>query len=176
MQTEEILMQKRIPRNLKVKTSRHPLHFDKYAAVGNRFVKDVAEELNVSRNSAARIMKAVLHAVRDRLPPDDAIQFAQGLPMALKAVFIDQYDPSRTPVVIRRAHDFLDYIFYKDEFSANVDFPDQDSVEDALRGVFNVLECYMDPAQIEHIKHMMGQEIVELIEGREYHAQLKGEL
>jgi uncharacterized protein (DUF2267 family) len=174
MQTEEILMQKRIPRNLKVKTARHPLNFDKFATIGNRFINDVAEELNVSRNSAARITKAVLHAVRDRLPPDDAIQFAQGLPMALKAVFIDQYDLSDAPVVIRHAHDFLDYIFYKNEFSANVDFPEEDSVEDALRGVFRVLECYMEPAQIGHIKHMMGKELVELIEGREYHAQLRG--
>lgn len=150
------------------------MNFDKFAAIGNMFLKDVSEELNVSRNSAARITKAVLHAVRDRLPPDDAIQFAQGLPMALKAVFLDQYDISSTPVVIRHAHDFLDYIFYKNEFSANVDFPDGDSVEDALRGVINVLYHYMDPAQIDHIKHMLGHEIVDLIEGREYHAQIRG--
>jgi uncharacterized protein (DUF2267 family) len=163
-------------KNLGVKTARHPLNFDKFAAEGNRFIKDVAEELGVSRNSAARITKAVLHALRDRMPADDAIQFAQGLPMALKAVFIDQYDVSRMPVVIRHAHDFLDYIFYKNEFSAAVDFPEEDSVENALRGVFNVLGCYMDRDQLEHIKPIFGREIVELIEGREYHSQLRGVL
>jgi uncharacterized protein (DUF2267 family) len=155
--------------NLPVRTSRHPLHFEKFAAVGNQFVNDVARELNVSRNSAARITKAVLHAVRDKLRPDDAIEFAQGLPTALKAVYIEQYDLSDTPVPIRRAHDFLDYIFYKNEFSASVDFPFHNSVEKALRGVFKVLERYMDQGQIEQIKPMLGREIVALIEGERYH-------
>jgi uncharacterized protein (DUF2267 family) len=140
------------------------LNFERFAGEGNRFIKEVARELNVSRNSAARITKAVLHAVRDRLPPDDAVQFAQGLPMALKGVFIDQYDISSTPVIIRRAHDFLDYIFFKNEFGANVDFPEKDSVEQSLRAVFRILEKHMDEGQVNQVKRILGNEIVNIIE------------
>jgi uncharacterized protein (DUF2267 family) len=147
------------------------LNFEEFAATGNHFINDVAYELNTTRNSAARITKAVLHAVRDRLPPDDAIQFAQGLPMALKAVFIEQYDLSDTPVVIRRPHDFLDYIYYKDEFCAHIDFPNDNSVADALQGVFRVLEDYMEPGQIRQIKKIMGNAISDLIDGIEHHAR-----
>lgn len=125
-------------------------------------MNDVAEELRVSRNSAARITKAVLHAVRDRMPPDSAIQFAQGLPMALKAVFLEQYDLSDTPVVIRRADDFLGYIYLKNELSASVDFPDRESVAEALRGVFRVLACYMDRGQIEDARMVIGADLARL--------------
>jgi hypothetical protein len=83
----------------RLRKGKKPLNFEEYASEGNRFVNEVARELNTDRNTAARILRVVLHAVRDRLPADDAIQFAQGLPIALKGVFIDQYDPSRTPVV-----------------------------------------------------------------------------
>jgi uncharacterized protein (DUF2267 family) len=148
-----------------LKTRRHPLNFERFASEGNRFIKDVAWELGVTRNSAARITKAVLHAVRDKLPPDDAVEFAQGLPMALKAVYFEQYDLSDTPVRIRRPHDFLDYIFYKNEFTSNVDFPHEDSVVEALKGVFKVLGDYMDSGQVKHLKKIIGKEIVQMIEG-----------
>jgi uncharacterized protein (DUF2267 family) len=141
------------------------LNFERYAEEGNRFVNEVARDLGVSRNSAARITKSVLHAIRDRLPATDAVEFAQGLPMALKGIYFDQWDISRNPVVIRRPHDFLDYIYYKDEYTADIDFPDEDSVEESLRAVFNTLEYYMDPGQTEQIKKIMGNPIRELIEG-----------
>jgi uncharacterized protein (DUF2267 family) len=148
---------------------RHPkkgfLNFERYAEEGNRFINEVARDLKVSRNSAARITKAVLHAIRDRLPAVDAVEFAQGLPMALKGIYFDQWAISQNPVVIRRPHDFLDYIYYKDEFCADIDFPHEDSVEESLRAVFSVLEFYMDRGQTEQIKKIMGNPIRELIEG-----------
>jgi uncharacterized protein (DUF2267 family) len=151
--------------NISGHKTRQPLNFDKFAAEGNSFIYDVMDELSVSRNAAARITKCVLHAIRDRMPADDAIQFAQGLPMALKGVFIDQYDLSDAPVVIRSGTQFLDYICYKDGASGPSDFPTQQSVARALRGVFNVLEDYMDAGQIRQVKHIVGRGISEIIDG-----------
>jgi len=148
-------------RNLK----RGALNFEQMARQGNTFINEVAMKLGVHRNIAARITKAVIHAVRDKLPPNDAIEFAQGLPMALKAVFIDQYDLSDAPVNIRNPHDFLDYIFYNDEFTANYDFPEQDSVENALRVVFNTLEEFMDKGQTNQVKKQLGKPISDMIDG-----------
>lgn len=156
-------------RDVRRATRRGPLNFEKFAQEGNRFINDVADELGVSRNSAARITRAVLHAVRDRLPADDAVQFAQGLPMVLKGVFFDQWDMSDNPVVIRRPHDFLDYIYFMDEFNADYDFPYDNSVEEGLRAVFNVLEDYMDYGQVEQVKHIMGDAITKLIEGESFY-------
>lgn len=141
---------------------RRPLNFEKFAAEGNRFINDVAYVLGVTRNSAARITKAVLQAIRDRMPANDAIEFAQGLPMAMKGVFMEQYDISDTPVPIRRAEDFLDYVALKNDLSAALDFPDRNSVAEAIRGVFTVLECYMDLGQVEQVRDIIGEDIARL--------------
>jgi uncharacterized protein (DUF2267 family) len=140
------------------------MNFEAYAAEGNRFIKEVAYELGVDRNRAARITRSVLHAIRDRISPDDAIQFAQGLPMALKGIFIDQYDISITPIAIRNPNDFTDFIFSKDGKAAHSDFPTRDHVIDALKGVFNILEKNMEYGQVQQIKHMFNMEILELID------------
>ncbi len=140
------------------------MNFEKYASDGHRFINHVADELDVSLNMAARITRAVLHAVRDRISPDDAIEFAQGLPMALKGIFIDRYDPSGTPVRIRNRAEFLEFVRDKDRQNAAVDFPSQASVIDAIRGVFHVLETTVDPAQVRHIKKMFNKELQVMLE------------
>jgi uncharacterized protein (DUF2267 family) len=144
----------------------HALNFEAYAAEGNRFIREVAEALYTDRDTAARKCRAVLHALRDRLPPIDAVQFGQGLPMALKAVYFDRYDIAKAPLRIRNGRKFLDLIYEKDGRAAAMDFPDNYSVLEALRGVYSVLQRNMDEEQTGHIKHMLHYEIVRLIEGR----------
>jgi uncharacterized protein (DUF2267 family) len=141
------------------KISVRALNFEKYAAEGNHFISQVAQELDIDRNRAARITRSVLHAVRDRLPADDAIEFAQGLPMALKGVYIDQYDLSSAPLVIRHADQFIDYVCYLNGRASIHDFPSPEFVEDSIAAVFRVLERTMDYGQVEQIKRMMNDEL-----------------
>lgn len=141
----------------------HSLNFNEYAGEGNRIINEVADELGCNRDTAARILRAVLHAVRDRVPADDAVQFAQGLPMALKGVFFDQYDISRTPVIIRSAADFIEFIREKNRFAAVVDFPYPQSVVRGLQAVFRVLERNMDYGQVRQIVNLMPGEVQSII-------------
>jgi uncharacterized protein (DUF2267 family) len=141
------------------------MNFEEYASEGNRIINTVARDLQTNRNRAARITRAVLHAIRDRLPPDDAIQFAQGLPMALKGVFIDRYDISKTPIVIRNREAFIEFVRSKAGTSAPVDFPTSQSVMNALQSVFFVLERNMSYGQVRQIKKSLNIELVNLING-----------
>lgn len=141
------------------------MNFEEYASEGNRIIHEVAFELGTDRNRAARVLRAVLHAVRDRIPPDDAIEFAQGLPMALKGIYIDRYDISKTPVRIRTREKFIDFIYSKSGITAPIDFPDRESVVEGLHAVFIVLESNMDYGQVHQIKRMMNIDIVDLIDG-----------
>ncbi|MDO9186132.1 MAG: DUF2267 domain-containing protein [Bacteroidia bacterium] len=146
------------------KNKHRTMNFEQYASDGNRFINEVALELETDHNRAARITRAVLHAIRDRIPPDDAIQFAQGLPMALKGIFIDQYDISKTPITIRNKEEFIEFVRGKDGLTAEKDFPDRESVVNALKAVFFVLEFNMSTGQVEQIKKMFNIELLSLIE------------
>lgn len=135
-----------------------------YAAEGNRLINELAYELGCDKKRAFRVFRSILHAVRDRMPPDDAIEFAQGLPIIFKGVFLDQYDISNTPIRIRRADDFLNFIYLKAGRTAPLDFPDRQSIRNALSSVFFVLENHMDFGQINHVKNLLNRELVEMIE------------
>jgi uncharacterized protein (DUF2267 family) len=143
---------------------RHESHFEDYAAEGNRILNEIGYELSCDNNKAMRVLRCVIHALRDRLTPGAAIHFAQGLPMALKAIFIDQYDLSKTPVVIRSPHKFLEFIAQKEGPNSYADFPDEHSVLEALQAVFFVLENHMDYGQVLQLKHNLNKEIVDMIE------------
>ncbi|HYG15052.1 MAG TPA: DUF2267 domain-containing protein [Bacteroidia bacterium] len=138
--------------------------FRRYAEESNRFINDVADELGTDDTGMAlRVTRAVLHAVRDRITPDDAVQFGQGLPMMLKGIYFDQYDISRTPVVIRSTRRFLEYIQDKNRFAAVSDFRYEDGVIRALQAVFTVLENHMSIGQVDHVLNLLPAEVCELI-------------
>jgi uncharacterized protein (DUF2267 family) len=141
-----------------------PINFEAYASEGNRFIRQVANQLGTNWNSAARITRAVLHALRDRLPPIDAVQFAQGLPMALKGIFMDKYDIGKTPMRIRSKQKFIDFVYNKIGPTAEIDFPDADSVVEGIQAVFLVLELNMSYGQIEQIKHIINSGLLPLFE------------
>jgi uncharacterized protein (DUF2267 family) len=65
------------------------LDFEKYAAKGNEFVRLVAEDLQVSHDRAGRIIRAVFHALRNRLNHEESFQLLAQLPMVLKGVYVD---------------------------------------------------------------------------------------
>ena len=85
--------------------------------------------------------------------------------MALKGVFIDRYDISKTPVIIRNRKKFIEFIHYKAGVSAAADFPDPESVEEALRAVFYVMERNMSYGQVQHVKNALNLELQDLING-----------
>lgn len=139
------------------------LNFEKYTADANHFINMVADELDCDRNTAARVTRAVLHAIRDRIAPDDAVEFAQGLPMALKGVYFDQFDLSKVPVRIRRPEDFISYIRYLDGVNELRELRTDRDVEDGIAAVFRVLEQTMDYGQVEQIKWAINDNLAYML-------------
>ena len=141
------------------------LPFEKFAEDANHFIKEVAIELQTEDlHLALRVTKAVLHALRDRLQADSAVEFGQGLPMMIKAIYFDQYDLSDTPVIIRSQQGFIDFIREKDSQMSDIDFLDPQDVIIGLQAVFVVLENTMDYFQVRQVKQQLPKEIQHLID------------
>jgi uncharacterized protein (DUF2267 family) len=51
-----------------------------------------------------------LHALRDRIGPENSVHFAAQLPILLRGVFYEGWQPSETPTRERRLDDFLAYV------------------------------------------------------------------
>ena len=115
------------------------LDFNQYAAKGNAFVNRVAETLHVQRDQAARIVRSVLHALRNRLSHEESFQLLAQLPMALKSVYVDGWKYSDNYIRLRRPEEFLDEIRKEDDGMAGYDFGNDQRAALATAAVLNVL-------------------------------------
>lgn len=54
-----------------------------------------------------RLLKAVLHALRDHLQVNEAVDLAAQFPTLIRGIYYDQWRPARTPVKDRHLDGFL---------------------------------------------------------------------
>ena len=81
---------------------------------GNEFVRLVAEELEVSVDKAGRIIRAVFHALRNRLSHEESFQLLAQLPVSLKGVYVDGWRFNKDFHRISYINDFLDGVRQED--------------------------------------------------------------
>ena len=68
-------------------------------SIDKTWLAEIAGEFGIEdRRLACRVLRAWLHALRDRLPVTIAANFAAQLPELLRGVFYDGWSPSRVPI------------------------------------------------------------------------------
>jgi uncharacterized protein (DUF2267 family) len=139
------------------------LDFNKYAAKGNEVVNMLSEDLKVPRDMAGRILRAVLHAVRNHLGIDESLQVISQLPMALKAVYVDGWNPSRSFHRIHHLAEFLDEIRNEDSKQAGYDFGNNQRAQEAVRAVFRTLNYFLSEGELADLAAVMPAEIGDFI-------------
>jgi uncharacterized protein (DUF2267 family) len=72
------------------------------------WINDMAEELGTEdRQHAYRVLRSFLHTLRDHLSVDEAAALAAQLPIFVRGVFYEGWEPSRTPERARDVDSFL---------------------------------------------------------------------
>ena len=101
---------------------------------------------------AYRALRAVLHALRDRLSINDAAHLAAQLPMLVRGFYYEGYHPSGKPLAERKKSEFLAHV--------KVEFPDESlDIETVTRAVVHVLANHITPGEVEKIKKALPEEI-----------------
>jgi uncharacterized protein (DUF2267 family) len=106
-----------------------------------------------SRHYALQALRGVLHAVRDEITADQSGHLSAQLPILLRGMYFEGWDPSRAPAVDRRAEYFLDRI--RPQFTGYdqpIDFAW------LAQSVLRVLKQRM-PGIYEKIKHTLHKDI-----------------
>ena len=123
----------------------------------NVWLKAVEEELQVdSRQQAYNALRAVLHALRDRLPPEVAIKLGAQLPILVRGVYYENWHAAGTPTKERHAQDFADHV--------GAELSPQLPVDPltVVRGVFEVLWAKLDPGEFEKLMQLLPAPLREL--------------
>ena len=128
--------------------------FDHTVQETHEWLLDVMDELAFrDEHKAQRILRAVLHALRDRLTVNEAVQLAAQFPALLRGYYFEGFRPAGKPLRERRLEDFLDHI--EEEFT-----PEEDvDTEEAARAVFKVLSQRISEGEISDIRAVLPAEL-----------------
>jgi len=128
--------------------------FDKTVQESNLWLKDVMERLNTNdRHHAYSTLRAVLHALRDRIGPENAAHLGAQLPMLLRGLFYEGWDPTGKPTKERHETAFLAHI------TRELPRADEDEVEQGVYAAFDVLSKHIDRGAAVKLAGMFPQEL-----------------
>lgn len=106
-----------------------------------------------NKSRSYRLLKAVLHAVRDWLPVNESADLAAQMPTLLRGVYYDQWRPAITPVKERGRTTFLARI--EQSFAADpLENPTQ-----AVMAVFQLLSNKISAGEISDVRHALQAEL-----------------
>jgi len=134
--------------------------FDKTLQLTHIWLNEVTDELGFGdRRTALKAIRAVLHALRDRLTVVEAAQLSAQLPLLLRGVFFEGWapHPDGNPTGSRRREDFLARV--SDAFDVASDDHDP---QDVVRAVLIVLERHVSAGEIEDVVRQLPDELLAL--------------
>lgn len=117
----------------------------------NQWLHGIAKGLSVKPQAAYRALRAVLHALRDRLSVEDSAAFGAQLPLLVRGIYYEGWHPHGKPLKIRHADEFLACV--RDELTENI-HPDA-----AVTAVFRELERHVDPGEMEKLLRLLPKEL-----------------
>jgi uncharacterized protein (DUF2267 family) len=130
--------------------------FDTTVQQTNLWLKDLMERLGLDRKHAYKVLGATLHAVRDRIGPDNAVHLGAQLPMLMRGFYYEGWHVAATPSRIRHKQEFLDYVDGDVFRGLGID-PEQ-----AVQAVFEVMASRLDPGEVEKVIRLFPEELRDL--------------
>jgi uncharacterized protein (DUF2267 family) len=128
--------------------------FDSTVQTTNAWLRELMAEMGTQdRHRAYHALRAVLHALRDRLPIEEVAALGAQLPMLVRGFYYDGWRPAGKPVKEHKKGAFVTHIA-----EAFRDSPDVDP-EEVTRAVFRVLSHHVTAGEIEDVKHLLPGEV-----------------
>jgi uncharacterized protein (DUF2267 family) len=127
--------------------------FDKTLQTTNIWLDEIMAGIGPSRQLAWHVLGATLRALRDRLPLEDAAHLGAQLPLLIRGVYYDQWQPELQPTRERHQQEFLARVGdgLRDVRPVNV--------KEATQTVFGVLARHIAEGQARKVAGALPAEI-----------------
>ena len=108
------------------------------------------------RNQSYAALRTVLHLLRDRLPIEESVQFAAQLPVLVRGVYFEGWDPSIVPVKLSRE----DFLF---EVRQSFQWDVEGGTERLVRTVLDALRKHVTEGEWQDVKSQMPKDLARVI-------------
>lgn len=123
------------------------------------WIHEIQEEAGlVDESTALAVLRATLHGLRDNLLINDLAHFSAQLPVMIRGLLFEQWNPDHTPHRDRKKTDFLEGI----EKNLPSVYKDID-LEETVKAVFKTISRKIDWQEIEKLKKVLPHDIKEFI-------------
>jgi uncharacterized protein (DUF2267 family) len=141
----------------------HPAVLDSAIQSTNIWLHEIMDRLGggTDHQAAYHHLRTVLHVLRDRLGVDQTAALASQLPVLVRGIFFEGWQPRGKPLKIRHAKEFVDLV------ARELTHDDQEP-EAITRAVLDVLSKHVSAGEVRHLKQSLPTEIRTLFSD-EYH-------
>jgi uncharacterized protein (DUF2267 family) len=106
------------------------------------------------RNQSYAALRTVLHLLRDRMPVQECAVFAQQLPLILRGIYFDGWQPTNVPIKLNRD----DFLF---EVRQHFPYDVEGGTERVVQVVLDALSRHITPGQWQDVKDNMPKDLVQ---------------
>jgi uncharacterized protein (DUF2267 family) len=127
--------------------------FDKTLQTTNIWLDEIMEVLGPDRQVAWKVLSVVLHKLRDRLPIGLAAHLGAQLPLLVRGVYYDQFEPAKQPTALDTMDAFVQEVsdWLADTRPINP--------RDAIRAVFAVLGRHLPEGLLANVREALPRSI-----------------
>lgn len=122
------------------------------------WLNELCDDLGIVKPRAYMLMHETLHALRDFLTVDEAADLAAQLPVLVRGVYFEGWDPSKTPVKRRNKSDLIDRV------SARFQREPLEDPERAVAAVIDLLRRKVSWGEFEQVRNAMREPIRDLFD------------
>ena len=125
----------------------------------NQVLKAIEEAYNwpkERREQSYGALRAVLHALRDRLTVGEAKDLGAQFPMLIRGIYYEGWNPAKMPIKMDR-EEFLRRV--RNEFPWEI----EGSINDLVKTVIKALRPYISEGEFEDIKSNMPKDLAALL-------------
>ncbi len=123
----------------------------------NIWLKEISDLLHWDDHQKAyHGLRAVLHALRDRLPVAEAVHLGAQLPMLVRGFYYECWKPSAVPIKIKTMQDF--YSIVRENFTADRNVNPMRLTE----AVMTVLSANISASEVEKLRGIFPPQLREL--------------
>jgi uncharacterized protein (DUF2267 family) len=127
--------------------------FDKTLQTTNIWLDEIMEVVGPDRQVAWHALGAVLRTLRDRLTLGLAAHLGSQLPLLVRGLYYDQWEPEDKPDKTRSLEEFLERVGGQLENIRPV------NVQEGTRAVFHVLSRHLDRGQTVKVRDALPEDI-----------------
>ncbi|HEU0116131.1 MAG TPA: DUF2267 domain-containing protein [Thermomicrobiales bacterium] len=140
-------------------TPKHIEAFDTTVQTTNAWLREIGDALGIAnRRHAYLALRGTLHALRDFLPLDESAQLAAQLPMLVRGLYYEGWNPSAAPDPERTPERFLRRV---DQEMARAMRGEACPIaaEEAVRAVLRVLAEHVSAGELEQARQTLPERV-----------------